>query len=116
MESPPGLEVDAIGEASKCLRCGGIGHYARECGTSKGKGLDAKGTGRADFGKNGFGKNGFGKGDFGKGVGKGFGKGDVAKGDFGKGPERERGSRVLSVLIVESLDMKQTRVGRRRSM
>ena len=93
LESPPGLEVDAIGEVSKCLRCGGIGHFARECGTLKGKGLDAKGFGKGDFGKGGFGKNsfggGFGKGDFGKGFGKGkgdFGKGfGKGKGDFGKG-------------------------------
>ena len=40
------VEVDYVGE--KCLRCGGMGHYARECPTPKGKG---KGKGWKGGGK-----------------------------------------------------------------
>ena len=49
------LEVNYIGEA--CLRCGGQGHYARECPTPKGKGK----------------RGGGGKGMKGKGKGAAFG-------------------------------------------
>ena len=59
------VEVDYVGE--KCLRCGGMGHYARECPTPKGKG----------------------KGKVGKGGGKGRMKGQKGetkgKGKGGKG-------------------------------
>ena len=35
------LEVDAIGKGDgKCRRCGGKGHFARECSTSTGKGIE----------------------------------------------------------------------------
>jgi hypothetical protein len=62
------VEVDYVGE--KCLRCGGMGHYARECPTPKGKG---KGKGWKGGGKGQM------KGQ--KGEAKGKGKG----GKGGKG-------------------------------
>ena len=63
-------DVMAVGEA--CHRCGGFGHYARECGTAKGKGKDqGKGTGA-------------GKGWGGKGKG---GSADNATKGGGKGPK-----------------------------
>jgi hypothetical protein len=85
-------EVDYVGET--CLRCGGHGHYARECPTpaSKGKGKGGKGGfgkgykgygkdgGYKGYGKDGFGykgykgngKDGYGKNGYDKGKGKGF--------------------------------------------
>jgi hypothetical protein len=73
------LEVDYVGET--CNRCGGMGHYVRECPTPKGKGKGGKGEGKAGKGnyKGGYkgnydyfkgGYKGY-KGD-GKGKGKGF--------------------------------------------
>ena len=45
-EHHEGSGIMAVGET--CHRCGGVGHYARECGTSKGKGKDqTKGKGKA---------------------------------------------------------------------
>jgi hypothetical protein len=86
------LEVDYVGES--CLRCGGLGHYARECPTpaSKGKGKGGKGSfgkgykgygkdgGYKGYGKDGGGykgykgngKDGYGKNNYDKGKGKGF--------------------------------------------
>jgi hypothetical protein len=77
------LEVDYVGEV--CLRCGGMGHYARECPTPKGKGKGGKDGGKGYKGFGGYKGNGKGgyeyKGGF-KGMYKGDGKG---KGDKGKG-------------------------------
>ena len=53
------VEIDYVGE--KCLRCGGMGHYARECPTPKGKG---KGKGKGGKGKGWKGKGKGGKGGF----------------------------------------------------
>jgi hypothetical protein len=63
-------EVDHVGEM--CRRCGGMGHYARECPTPKGKG---KGKGK--------GGKGGGWPGHGEGKGKGKGKGKGGKGQFG---------------------------------
>jgi hypothetical protein len=84
------VEVDYVGET--CLRCGGLGHYARECPTPKGKGKGGKGGkgygkdyaykgGRKGYGKDG-GKDYWYKGY--KGYGKDSGK-DNGKGKGGKG-------------------------------
>jgi hypothetical protein len=82
------LSVDYVGES--CRKCGGIGHYARECPTPKGKGKGGgydnfKGKGKGDYGKGVYYKGGYYKGggkDY-KGGGKDYSKGAV-KGD-GKG-------------------------------
>jgi hypothetical protein len=71
------FEVDYVGET--CLRCGGMGHYARECPTPKGKG---KGKGY-DKGKGKGYDKGYGKG-FNKGYGKDYLKG-YGKDSYGKG-------------------------------
>ena len=65
-------EVDYVGET--CRRCGGAGHYARECPTPKGKGKGKGGKGGGYAGP-GVGKSG--------GKGKGVGKGEKGKGKFG---------------------------------
>jgi hypothetical protein len=84
------VEVDYVGET--CLRCGGMGHYARECPTPKGKGKGKnydKGQGKGGKGYDkGYGKGfdkGYGKGFYSKGYGKdGYGKNGGEKGK-GKG-------------------------------
>jgi hypothetical protein len=81
------LEVDYVGET--CLRCGGHGHYARECPTPKGKGKGGGKNGKG-YGKDGGykGYNGYGK-DYAykghKGYGKDGGKDSSKGGKGGKG-------------------------------
>jgi hypothetical protein len=70
------VEIDYVGES--CRKCGGMGHYARECPTPKGKGKGdgGKGGGKAK-GKGKYGERSFESGwkGGGKGNGKGKGKG-----------------------------------------
>jgi hypothetical protein len=78
------VEVDYVGET--CLRCGGHGHYARECPTPKGKGKGGGKSGKG-YGKDGYkGYKGYGKDSWYKGY-KGGGKDGFGKngGDKGKG-------------------------------
>ena len=67
-------DVDAVGKG--CLRCGGWGHFARECPTPDGKGIKGKGKSRADTHKGP-----------GKGHGRATGKGEytTSKGGGKKG-------------------------------
>ena len=69
------VEIDVVGET--CRRCGGLGRYARECPTPKGKSKDASKDGGKAKGKGkGFGnQHGKGINYGGKGGGKGQSKG-----------------------------------------
>ena len=46
------IEVDAVGKAGSCHRCGGWGHFARDCPTPPdGKGPKGKGKGKGEVHK-----------------------------------------------------------------
>jgi hypothetical protein len=66
-------ETNALGKGSGsgCFRCGGLGHQACQCATSKGKGKEKKGEAKGAF--KGYAEKGKGKADFStKGDGKGY--------------------------------------------
>ena len=80
-------EVDAVWPTSQCSKCGGYGHFARDCATKgdgKGGGGGKGGSGGKGGGEKGMqkgsGKSGGGKGYFEKGKGKGWQKGGGGKG------------------------------------
>ena len=75
-------DINAVNPSSVCHRCGGMGHFARDCATpakSRGKGHDVgkgKGSSKGSYGKGGMkGENNKGMGFKGSGKGKSFGKG-----------------------------------------
>ena len=75
------VEIDYVGES--CRKCGGIGHYARECPTPKGKGKGGKGDGKGWGKGNGKGGTWYPGRWTSKGWPKGGGKGDDGKGKGG---------------------------------
>ena len=80
--------VDWVGPDTQCHRCGGFGHLARDCATTKGKGKDSKGTGKgSSLGKGGT----FGAGPGAKGGGKGYKGYKGGKGWYSKGAGKGKG-------------------------
>ena len=71
-EEDEGYCIEEVG-SQMCHRCGGIGHFARECGTAKGKGKN-QGKGNGKIGGKGWNVKGKGKGLYNDYNAKGGGK------------------------------------------
>ena len=80
-------DVEAISKGGvQCWKCGGYGHYARECGGDKGGKKGGKSVGKGKGESKGFWKGG----QYAKGNGKGKG-GKGLNGEGGKGKGKGKG-------------------------